>query len=217
MPNPRIWGSLLFLLLAAAAAAAAIHHPTPRDRLRHRAPSPGRPHLRPPPLAPSFDREQQEYLRAHNDLRRRAGVPPLAWDPVLAAEARSWAEQRRGDCDYRRHSASRYGENIFWMRYREFDPADAVGYWFGEWRLYDHATNTCRCRPERNGCECGHYLGVIWSTTRRVGCSGSVYCKHQQGVYVVCNYDPPGLIPGVDPFTGLKLKLNGFNPLIDLH
>ncbi|KAL6534235.1 hypothetical protein OROHE_013160 [Orobanche hederae] len=208
MPDPRIWGFFIIASALVAEASASVHHSTPRNKLRRRDPVAGYPLAPTPPFAPTFNLEQQEYLRAHNDLRRKVGVPTLAWDPVLSAAAHAWAEQRRGDCNYRRHSSNPYGENIFWMSYKEFDPTDAVNSWFSESKLYDHARHVCRCRPERAGCECGHYLNVIWSTTKRVGCSGAVYCDNQKGVYVVCNYDPAGLIPGVNPFTGLKLRLS---------
>ncbi|GFP83723.1 pathogenesis-related protein pr-1, partial [Phtheirospermum japonicum] len=139
----------------------------------------------PPPFLPTFNSEQQEYLRAHNEIRQAVGVPPLAWNATLAASAHAWAEERRGDCNYRRHSANPYGENIFWMSYKEFNPTDAVNWWFDESHLYDHARYVCRCYPERDGCECGHYLSVIWSTTRQVGCSGPFIAIIKRAFYVV--------------------------------
>ncbi|KAK6140325.1 hypothetical protein DH2020_025920 [Rehmannia glutinosa] len=207
MPRARI---LCFLIIAAALVASAtadLNHSTPRDKLKKRNTTAATPPQA--PFVPTFNWEQREYLRAHNDLRRRVGVPPLVWDPILTAAAHGWAEQRRRDCNYRYHSTNKYGENIYWMSYKEFDPTDAVQYWFNEYKLYDRTANACRCRPEIAGCECGHYLNVVWSTTRRVGCSGAVYCDNQKGVYVVCNYDPAGLVPGINPFTGLKLRTAG--------
>ncbi|KAI3474042.1 hypothetical protein Pfo_028830 [Paulownia fortunei] len=203
MPKARVFGFLIIAAALIASATAELVHSIPRDKLRKRLPVMTRPPQA--PFVPTFNWEQQEYLKAHNDLRRKVGVLPLVWDPNLTAEAHAWAEQRRGDCNYRSHSSNQYGENIYWMNYKEFTPTDVVQWWFNEYKLYDHKTNVCRCRPERAGCECGHYLNVVWSTTKRVGCSGAVYCDDQKGVYVVCEYDPAGLIPGINPFTGFKL------------
>ncbi|KAL8480458.1 hypothetical protein ACS0TY_026583 [Phlomoides rotata] len=202
--------NLGFLIVATAAlilsATATIHHPTPRYRLRKRhLPTPPSPPPEPPSFVPEFDWEQEEYLKAHNEIRQRVGVPPLVWDANLTAESRNWAELRRGDCNYRHHSPSKYGESIFFMNYKEFTPKDVVQWWYNEHTLYDHLTHRCLCIPQRAGCECGHYLNIVWSTTRRVGCSGATYCNDQKGIYVVCQYDPPGLLPGVNPFTGIRL------------
>ncbi|PIN03873.1 hypothetical protein CDL12_23591 [Handroanthus impetiginosus] len=204
MLKARIFGVLLVAALTIAAVTADLVHPTPKDRLKKRKPINALPPE--PPYAPIFNWEQQEYLKAHNDLRRKVGVPPVVWDANLTAEAHAWAVQRRGDCNYRRHSSNQYGENIYWKSYKEFTPTDVVEYWFDEYKFYDHQKFQCRCQPERAGCECGHYLNIVWSTTKRIGCSGPVYCDNQMGVYVVCEYDPAGLTPGINPFNGLKLE-----------
>ncbi|EPS67690.1 hypothetical protein M569_07085 [Genlisea aurea] len=193
--------TFIVFLTVATTAAAVVVHPIPKNQLRRRSPVKTQPPAA-PPFVPKLNWEQSEYVNAHNAYRKIAGVPALTWSGELTSAAHSWAEARRHDCDYRRHSPNRYGENIFWMSYKEFSPSDVVMLWFNESRLYDRKSFACSCRPERKGCECGHYLNVIWSGTTRVGCSGAVYCDDQKGVYVVCNYDPPGLVANVNPFTG---------------
>ena len=200
----RLHCFLIIAAVLAGSAAAKVVHPTPKNTLKRRRPSANKQNGR-PRFVPTLNTEQQDYLRAHNDIRKSMNIPPLAWDPKLAAVAHTWAEKRRGDCDHRSHSNSPYGENIFMMRYREFTPRDVVEVWFKESKMYDSRAHQCRCVPEREGCECGHFLNVVWRTTKRVGCSGLVYCDKQRGVYVVCEYDPPGLLSGVNPFTGLRL------------
>ncbi|KAK4419140.1 Pathogenesis-related protein PRMS [Sesamum alatum] len=205
MPNIRIF--LGFFIIAAALAAsgeAEVVHSTPRSQLKRRQPVIP---LTPPPLfVPVLNWEQQAYVKAHNDFRRKVNTPPLVWSASLTASAHAWALQRRGDCNYRQHSPNKQGENIYWMNYKEFSPTDVVQWWFNESNNYDHNLNACKCGLEREGCECGHYLNVIWSTTTQVGCSGAVYCDDQKGVYVVCQYNPSGLTRGVNPFTGALLS-----------
>ncbi|TMW94309.1 hypothetical protein EJD97_010441 [Solanum chilense] len=125
---------------------------------------------------PTFDWVQQEYLKAHNDLRSSVGVPPLEWDEKLAAYAYDWAVQRKEDCNYRQHSTGPYGENIFWQLYAETPATGIVKKWFDEKKNFDE-------------------------TTTKVGCSGNVYCKNQKGAYVVCSYDPIGNYKGVNPLN----------------
>ncbi|KAL7095719.1 hypothetical protein ACP275_10G041500 [Erythranthe tilingii] len=204
MPPPaKLLCFLIFAAASAIAPATGVDHSTPAGKLKKRHAS-----KHPPPapaFVPVFNWEQQEYLKAHNDLRQKVGVPPLVWSPALTKHAHAWAEHRRVDCNYRSHSPYQFGENIYWESYNEFTPTDVVQWWFNEYKLYDNETLSCLCQPERAGCECGHYLNVVWSTTTRVGCSGAVYCDNQNGVYVVCEYDPPGLIPGINPFNGSRI------------
>ncbi|XP_075104302.1 pathogenesis-related protein PRMS-like [Nicotiana tabacum] len=151
--------------------------------------------------ATTFDWVQQEFLKAHNDLRASVVVPPLQWDANLANFAQSWANSRKQDCNYRQHSTSSYGENIYWELYRQTPASGVVQKWFSEKQFFNHATNLCNCQPERERCECGHYLNIIWRTTTKVGCSSFTYCNDQKGVYVVCSYDPIGNVKGVNPLN----------------
>ncbi|KAK6778480.1 hypothetical protein RDI58_025198 [Solanum bulbocastanum] len=162
-------------------------------------------------VVPQFDWVQQEFLKSHNDLRSSVGVPHLQWDANLAAFSQSWANQRKQQCDYRHHSTSPYGENIFWELYRQNTATSIVQKWFGEKQFFNHATNQCNCQPERAGCECGHYLNVIWRTTTKVGCSGFVYCDDQKGAIVVCSYDPIGNVKGVNPLNSVN-NMHGVAP-----
>lgn len=205
MARARIYAFLIIIAAALAASAAAkVVHSTPRNELRRRRPA-SRPHpTAAPRYVPTFNKEQQEYVNAHNMIRASMGMPPLAWNATLAAAANDWAEKSRRNCSYRDHSKSPYGENIYYMNYREFSPKDVVQTWFDENAKYDGARKKCNCYPERDGCECGHFLNVVWKTTQRVGCSSAVYCDDQKGVFIVCEYDPPGC-KGFNPFTGMPL------------
>ncbi|KAL2502795.1 CAP superfamily protein [Forsythia ovata] len=192
----------LILITFIVSSQAKVFHDTPRNKLKKRGGLLNLlPHPPPLPFVPIYDEHQAAYVKAHNDLRRKVGVPPLTWEANLTFAAYSWAQLRKVDCNYRHHSPGKYGENLFWMQYSEFTPASVVQHWFNEKQFFDHTTNRCRCQPETDGCECGHYLNVIWKTTTRVGCSGSVYCDNQKGVYVVCAYDPAGNIKGMNPLN----------------
>ncbi|XP_031481265.1 pathogenesis-related protein PR-1-like [Nymphaea colorata] len=136
---------------------------------------------------------ETEFLVPQNAARATVGEPPLAWDGRLAQYAESYANKRRADCDLR-HSEGPYGENIFWGSGTDWTPADAVRDWVLEARNYDHHTNSCV-----RGRKCGHYTQIVWSSTTSVGCA-KVTCDGGAGVFMTCNYDPPGNFVGEKPY-----------------
>ncbi|KAE8726289.1 Pathoproteinsis-related protein PR-1 [Hibiscus syriacus] len=134
-----------------------------------------------------------QFLAPHNAARAAIGLPPLVWNLRMANYARWYANQRRRDCDLR-HSNGPYGENIFWGSGDGCMPADAVASWLSESKWYDHGSNSCA-----GGQECGHYTQIVWSKTRGVGCA-KVVCDGGKGVFMTCNYDPPGNYVGERPY-----------------
>ncbi|PWA58058.1 pathogenesis-related protein [Artemisia annua] len=128
-----------------------------------------------------------------NQARAARRVPPLVWDPKLARYAAMYAKQRQQDC-LLRHSNGPYGENIFWGSGNGWRPAQAAAAWVGERRWYAYGSNSCN-----GGQECGHYTQIVWKTTCRVGCA-KVTCAKGRGVFMICNYDPPGNYIGEKPY-----------------
>ncbi|OVA16316.1 Allergen V5/Tpx-1-related [Macleaya cordata] len=133
-----------------------------------------------------------QFLIPHNAARAAIGAKPLVWDTRLANYAQWYANQRRGDCALI-HSTGPYGENIFWGSGWGWKPAQAVQAWVAERRWYNPYTNTC------NGQQCGHYTQIAWRGTKKLGCA-SVTCYNGRGVFITCNYDPPGNYYGERPY-----------------
>ncbi|XP_010245650.1 PREDICTED: basic form of pathogenesis-related protein 1-like [Nelumbo nucifera] len=132
----------------------------------------------------------EDYLHAHNIVRSEVGVGPLTWDSKVAAYAHNYASQRIGDCKLE-HSDGPYGENIAGGG-DPFPGVDAVKMWASEKQYYDYASNSCI------GGECGHYTQVVWRNSVRLGCA-KVHCNNG-GIFIICNYDPPGNYIGERPY-----------------
>ena len=96
------------------------------------------------------------------------------------------------------HSGGPYGENIFWGSGggAGWSASDAVASWVAEKRWYDHGSNSCSA-PE--GRSCGHYTQVVWRDSTAVGCA-RVVCDNGGGVFITCNYNPPGNVVGQSPY-----------------
>jgi pathogenesis-related protein 1 len=115
----------------------------------------------------------------------------------VAAFARSYAAQRQGDCNLV-HSGggpNRYGENLFWgSSGKDWTASDAVGAWVGEKPNYNYNSNSCAA-----GKVCGHYTQVVWRKSTAIGCA-RVVCNNGRGVFITCNYNPPGNYAGEKPY-----------------
>lgn len=143
------------------------------------------------------DSEEAPFVAAHNAVRAAASpapdppLPALVWDDALASVAQSWAER----CVFE-HSGNAYGENIAFFSGDASTPQDVVDGWASEAADYDYAANACAA-----GAQCGHYTQIVWRDTERVGC-GAASCRmlNSEGLFWVCNYDPPGNFVGERPY-----------------
>jgi hypothetical protein len=146
------------------------------------------------PLASSSAMEAR-FLAAHNRERLAAGVPPLRWDPALAAAAASYGPSLAA-MGRLEHSprASRPGqrENL-WMGTRgAFSPEQMVGTWAQE-KAYFRPGVFPNVSSTGNWVDVSHYTQMIWRSTISVGCA-----VHQTRTtdYLICRYSPPGNVDG---------------------
>jgi pathogenesis-related protein 1 len=136
---------------------------------------------------------------AHNAARAAVDppadppIPPLTWDPQVAAVAQAWADDLASRGCPLEHASTGYGENIFWSG-GSATPEDVVELWVLEGGCYDY--DAIECFPETCSCihfpcpTCWHYTQVVWRGSERLGC-GVADCPGGGEIWV-CNYDPAG-------------------------
>lgn len=132
----------------------------------------------------------RDMLAAHNAVRKKVGVPPLAWSEDLARLAQNWASALLANGKFAHRPKNPYGENLYEASGFHPTPADVVGLWAAEASHYDYQTNRCRG-------VCGHYTQVIWRDTKTAGCG---MAENAQREVWVCDYAPPGNIIGRRPY-----------------
>ena len=162
---------------------------------------------------------------AHNAARDKLGLPPLTWDPGLAAIADEWAEHlaSTNGCVMEHRPSQELtftdgaggeiwatgnyvngmfiGENLYWSAISpppEVIPLvdPAVVVEAWESEVVDYDYSTNSCTP---GKMCGHYTQIVWEDTERVGCAFRT-CSADGSQVWVCNYYPAGNIVGEKPY-----------------
>ena len=141
----------------------------------------------------------QRLLAAHNSERAAMGVPPLAWNAGLAADARVWANQLAATGRFE-HSPDEpgeepQGENLWAGTPRAFSPEAMVRLWSTEKRDYRPGVfpNNSRSGDVEN---VGHYTQLIWRASRQVGCASAVGRNEE---FLVCRYSEAGNVVGQRP------------------
>jgi len=143
-----------------------------------------------PPLPPGLTQGQQDIFTVQDTYRIGCGVPPMTWDPALAAAASNWiqscpkAKDAQGNeyachendtnkaCPNGGNFPSRYGENLYFGPPSTNPPLTsgdlAALHWICEFKNYKGkfvggnftSTQSDPC-PSVNG----HFTQVVWTAT----------------------------------------------------
>lgn len=140
----------------------------------------------------SFTPAVSDVLNAHNAIRNKVGVPPLAWSDKLAGVAQQWANKLVATNAFQHSTDDRFGENLYRISGpgAASTPSDVINAWGAESVYYQYKNNSC------SGL-CGHYTQIVWKDTKEVGCGVARDPEHEVWV---CNYAPFGNVVGERPF-----------------
>ena len=143
----------------------------------------------------ALDIVSARLLAAHNAERARVGVPPMQWDPVLAAAALSYGPvlARLGTLQHSpKETRPGQRENLWMGTHYAYLPQQMVAPWIAEKRYFRPGIFPA-VSSTGNWLDVSHYTTMIWPTTTRVGCA--IY-RTPALDFLVCRYSPPGNIDG---------------------
>lgn len=134
---------------------------------------------------------ETDFLNAHNEYRKRHGVPLLKLDKKLCKISQEWAKNLadRNALEHRKNSP--HGENIYCMY--SSDPSFMVSghapvdSWYEEIKFHTFD-------KEPSSLKSGHFTQVVWKSSELLGV-GVAKNRHNK-VYVVANYSPAGNFVG---------------------
>jgi len=142
----------------------------------------------------------ERLLAAHNRERSAAGIPALAWDPLLAADAESWGRELAASGEFEHSTdvdeADPQGENLWAGTRGAYAPEEMVEGWVEEKKHF---------RPGRfpdnsltgDFADVGHYTQLMWRESDRVGCALAEGAEEE---VLVCRYRTAGNVVGERPF-----------------
>jgi hypothetical protein len=179
----------LALLLLLAACSAAPETESQPERVVERRTSEA-----PAPRGGALLR--QAMLAGQNEARARLGLPPLAWNDSLAADARLYAEAlaRSGRFEHSPQPRGNppQGENLWTGTRSAYTYGEMVGHWADEGRFYRPLPVPQSSTSGEFG-DVGHYTQIVWRATRELGCAEA---SNRTDDYIVCRYLPAGNVLG---------------------
>ncbi len=142
---------------------------------------------------------RQAMIEAHNSARAAAGVPALAWNPALAADAERYAREmaRTGKFEHAEQpmGPGRQGENLWTGTRGAYRYEEMASHWVDERRYYRRGVTPDFSTTGRWE-DAAHYTQIIWRGTTEFGCATASNAKDD---YLVCRYTPPGNVVGQMP------------------
>ncbi|KIL70264.1 hypothetical protein M378DRAFT_68199 [Amanita muscaria Koide BX008] len=132
--------------------------------------------------------EIDQYVAAHNQIRKAFHVQSLQWSSDLAKKAQTWADHCQFEHSNGTLSEAPYGENIV-AATGSFPISIALGLFSSDEAGYNSTSPTYN-----------HFTQVVWKSTKNLGCAfskcNSIFGHNRLATMYVCLYQPPGNVIG---------------------
>lgn len=127
--------------------------------------------------------EIQEFLKLHNDERKKLGIEPLEWDEELTKQCEIYANKLIKIGTLMHDNLNGVGENLFWgssSSPNQYKLKNGALSWLVEKQYFKSNKYT----PQT-----GHYTQMIWRNTKKVG---AFIIYNGTECYIVARYYPAG-------------------------
>uniref|UniRef100_A0A7E4UX96 SCP domain-containing protein n=1 Tax=Panagrellus redivivus TaxID=6233 RepID=A0A7E4UX96_PANRE len=131
---------------------------------------------------------RNEVLERSNKYRALHSAEPLILDDALNTFAQEWADEsaKKDKVEPRAKETQKYGENITVLSQIIGEESCPLKAWYTEYDSFDWDN------MEKESTR--HFTQLVWKASKKLGVG--VARSEQGNWYVVCNYDPPGNVPG---------------------
>lgn len=126
---------------------------------------------------------KKSLLSEHNVLRKKHSAPPMKWNNDIRKYAQEWAEKNAKANRMFHRKTHKYGENIYWISRGAPSGKSVVRAWYSEIKDYHFSKPGFSYKT-------GHFTQVVWKSSVELGCGSAK--SRSGGLFVVCNYSPPG-------------------------
>ncbi|KAJ7313661.1 hypothetical protein JRQ81_005249 [Phrynocephalus forsythii] len=129
----------------------------------------------------------EEVLKAHNDYRKKHGVPPLKLCKKLNREAQQYSEALASTRILKHSpesSSGKCGENLAWASYDQ-SGSEVADRWYGEIKNYNFQSPGFSSGT-------GHFTAMVWKNTKKMGVGKAA--ASDGSTFVVARYEPAGNI-----------------------
>ncbi len=178
----------------------AFNPKTGRNFARQPCPPPQQAKTNPPSptehsSAIKLDPTSAQMLAMQNAARTDIGVPPLIWDPALAASAAAYGPTlvQLGQLVHApRKGRENERENLSMSPHGVFSAGQLIDRWLSEKRNFIPGIFPDVSRTG-NWSDVAHYSQIVWPTTTHVGCAMTPGPRFD---FLICRYSPPGNADG---------------------
>ncbi|XP_034272268.1 Golgi-associated plant pathogenesis-related protein 1 isoform X1 [Pantherophis guttatus] len=129
----------------------------------------------------------EEVLRAHNDYRKKHGVPSLKLCKKLNREAQQYSEALASTRILKHSpesSSGKCGENLAWASYDQ-SGSEVADRWYSEIKNYNFQSPGFSSGT-------GHFTAMVWKNTKKMGVGKAA--ASDGSTFVVARYEPAGNI-----------------------
>ncbi|XP_028558448.1 Golgi-associated plant pathogenesis-related protein 1 [Podarcis muralis] len=129
----------------------------------------------------------EEVLKAHNDYRKKHGVPSLKLCKKLNREAQQYSEALASTRILKHSpesSSGKCGENLAWASYDQ-SGSEVADRWYNEIKSYNFQSPGFSSGT-------GHFTAMVWKNTKKMGVGKAA--ASDGSTFVVARYEPAGNI-----------------------